>query len=70
MVKRCCCVLSLTWLAVVTLGCGAQSSEIKPKIEGDVQLTEEQKKERDEQIKKSMERSGYQGKPVPKQPGS
>lgn len=70
MVKRFSSVLSLAWLAIATLGCGAQSSEIKPKTEGGVQLTEEQKKARDEEIQKSMQRSGYQGKPVAKQPGS
>lgn len=69
MVKRCCCMLSLAWLAVATLGCGGAASEIKPKSES-TELTEEQKKARDIEIQKSMQRSGYQGKPGAPQPGS
>lgn len=67
--KRCCCVLSLTWLAVATLGCGGAATEIKPADKAP-EMTEEQKKARDAEIQKSMQRSGYQGKPGVPQPGS
>ena len=66
--KRCFHVLSVVWLAGAILGCGGAAREIKP-VSGDNQMTEEQKKNRDEQMQKSMERSGY-GKTPAGQPGT
>ena len=70
--KRCFHVLSVVWLAGAMLGCGGTSPEIKP-VEGEIKLTEEEKVKRDEEIQKSMQRSGYgnkPGMPAPTQPGS
>lgn len=66
-VIRVCCV---AWLAVAIVGCGASSAEIKAKKEDGPGLSEAEKKTREDQMKKSMERSGYGNRnaPPPKQP--
>ncbi len=65
MVKRILYLMSLVWLTVAMVGCGG-SAEIKPQTTGGG-MTPEQKKAVDEQMKKSMERSGYgqRGGPAP-----
>lgn len=68
MVKQLFCVCGVAWLSVAVLGCGGATPEIKPKT-AEGQMTPEQKKAMDEQIKKSMERSGY-GQRGGAQPGT
>lgn len=69
MVKRTFYLLSLAWLTVAMVGCGAGTAEIKAKTEAG-QMTPEQKKAMEAEMQKSMQRSGYQGQPGVKPPGT
>lgn len=70
--KRIMQIVCVACLAVASTGCGAGSPELKARMQDGAPLTDAEKKNRDDQIKKSMERSGYGGRGVtPKpQPGS